>query len=151
MQKLALIQKIPTPIKPINIDQSTRHITLAYFEQKSTVDYIGIVQGIPVCFDAKECVEERFPLANIHEHQMQFMAQFEEQDGIAFLLIYFACKDCFMYLPFEKLKAFWTRMEKGGRKSFTFSELDPAFELSTYSGTFVHYLEKISLDMQSRT
>ena len=42
-------------------------------------------------------------------------------------------------------------MENGGRKSFTFSELDPAFELSTYSGTFVHYLEKISLDMQSRT
>ena len=52
---LALVQKIPTPIKPINIDQSTRHITLAYFDQKSTVDYIGVVQGIPVCFDAKEC------------------------------------------------------------------------------------------------
>lgn len=30
---LALIQKIPTPITPINIDQSIRHITLAYFEQ----------------------------------------------------------------------------------------------------------------------
>ena len=35
---LALIQKIPTPITPIKIDKSTRHITLAYFEQKSTVD-----------------------------------------------------------------------------------------------------------------
>lgn len=46
-KKLALIQKIPTPIKPINIDQETRHITLAYFDQKSTVDYIGAVQGIP--------------------------------------------------------------------------------------------------------
>ena len=44
---LALIQKIPTPITPINIDKETRHITLAYFEQKSTVDYIGAVQGIP--------------------------------------------------------------------------------------------------------
>ena len=54
MQNLALVQKIPTPIKPINIDQETRHITLAYFEQKSTVDYIGVVQGIPICFDAKE-------------------------------------------------------------------------------------------------
>ena len=47
-KKLALIQKIPTPIKPINIDQETRHITLAYFDQKSTVDYIGAVQGIPI-------------------------------------------------------------------------------------------------------
>ena len=53
-QKLALIQKVPTPIKPIRIDQNTRHITLAYFEQKSTVDYIGVIQGVPVCFDAKE-------------------------------------------------------------------------------------------------
>ena len=47
---LALIQKIPTPIK---MDKESRQITLAFFEQKSTVDYIGAVQGIPVCFDAK--------------------------------------------------------------------------------------------------
>ena len=40
---LALIQKIPTPITPINIDKESRHITLAYFDQKSTVDYIGVV------------------------------------------------------------------------------------------------------------
>ena len=52
---LALIQKIPTPITPIRIDKDERHITLAYFDQKSTVDYIGAVQGLPVCFDAKEC------------------------------------------------------------------------------------------------
>ena len=38
---LCLVQKIPTPITPINIDSKSRHITLAYFEQKSTVDYIG--------------------------------------------------------------------------------------------------------------
>ena len=55
---LALMQKVPTPITPIEIDKKTRHITLAYFEQKSTVDYIGAVQGIPVCFDAKECHTE---------------------------------------------------------------------------------------------
>ena len=35
-KKLALIQKIPTPIKPIQIDKATRHITLAYFDQRST-------------------------------------------------------------------------------------------------------------------
>ena len=44
---LALIQKIPTPITPIRMDKESRHITLAYFDQKSTVDYIGAVQGIP--------------------------------------------------------------------------------------------------------
>ena len=55
-QKLGLIQKIPTPITPVKINEETRQISLAYFEQKSTVDYIGAVQGIPVCFDAKECI-----------------------------------------------------------------------------------------------
>ncbi|MBR1848854.1 MAG: Holliday junction resolvase RecU, partial [Lachnospiraceae bacterium] len=59
-QHLALIQKIPTPITPINIDKSTRHITLAYFDQKSTVDYMGAVQGIPICFVAKECAKDTF-------------------------------------------------------------------------------------------
>ena len=43
-KKLALIQKIPTPITPITIEKSTRHITLAYFDQKSTVDYIGLLR-----------------------------------------------------------------------------------------------------------
>ena len=48
-QKLALVQKIPTSIKPVRFDKTKRHITLAYFDQKSTVDYIGVVQGIPIC------------------------------------------------------------------------------------------------------
>lgn len=78
---LALIQKIPTPITPVKMDKTSRHITLAYFEQKSTVDYIGAVQGIPVCFDAKECATDTFPLQNIHEHQVTFMENFEKQGG----------------------------------------------------------------------
>ena len=81
---LALIQKVPTPITPIKIDKENRHITLAYFDQKSTVDYIGAVQGIPVCFDAKECNGDTFSLQNIHEHQVKFMEQFEQQGGMAF-------------------------------------------------------------------
>lgn len=59
---LALIQKIPTPITPVKMDKESRQITLAFFEQKSTVDYIGVVQGIPVCFDAKECAVDTFSL-----------------------------------------------------------------------------------------
>ena len=147
---LALIQKIPTPITPIKLDKETRQITLAYFDQKSTVDYIGAVQGIPVCFDAKECATDRFPLANVHEHQIRFMGEFEEQEGIAFLLIYFKSKDCFMYLPYAKLREFWERMERGGKKHFKFDELDPSLEISTYSGTFVHYLEQIQMDLERR-
>lgn len=103
---LALIQKIPTPITPINIDKSTRHITLAYFDQKSTVDYIGVVQGIPVCFDAKECAVDRFAIQNIHEHQVRFMEDFEKQGGVAFFLISYTHRDIFYYLPFQIFKYF---------------------------------------------
>ena len=76
-QGLALVQKIPTPITPVEMSKNHRCITLAYFEKQSTVDYIGAVQGIPVCFDAKECASDTFPLANIHEHQLAFMRAFE--------------------------------------------------------------------------
>ena len=92
-QELALIQKIPTPITPVRMDKEHRQITLAYFEQRSTVDYIGAVQGIPVCFDAKECNADTFPLQNIHEHQIIFMENLEKQQGISFLLIYYTARN----------------------------------------------------------
>ena len=52
-QKLALVQKIPTSIKPVRFDKTKRHITLAYFDQKSTVDYIGSAH--PPSFSAPHC------------------------------------------------------------------------------------------------
>ncbi|HAK57811.1 MAG TPA: Holliday junction resolvase RecU [Lachnospiraceae bacterium] len=149
-KNLALIQKVPTPITPIKIDKETRHITLAYFEQKSTVDYIGVVQGVPVCFDAKECNKDTFPLANVHEHQYRFMKDFEAQDGVSFLIIYFKESDIIYYLTFKKLQEFWERMENGGVKHFKLDELDPAYRISGYSGTFVHFLEPLQADLNSR-
>ena len=101
-QGLALIQKIPTPITPVQIDKEHRHITLAYFDQRSTVDYIGAVQGIPVCFDAKECNTDTFPLQNIHEHQVNFMGEFERQDGIAFLIIYYSARNTLYYMKYDE-------------------------------------------------
>lgn len=147
---LALIQKIPTPITPINIDKESRHITLAYFDQKSTVDYIGAVQGIPVCFDAKECHTDTFPLANIHEHQLRFMEQFEKQQGIAFILIFFSHREEFYYLRFADLKSFWDRAQAGGRKSFRYEELDPSFFLPEESGILVPYLPVLQRDLDTR-
>lgn len=147
---LALIQKVPTPITPVNIDKDTRHITLAYFEQKSTVDYIGVVQGIPVCFDAKECHTDTFPLANIHEHQVKFMGDFEKQQGIAFILISFTSRNEFYYMRFEELQKFWNRMLEGGRKSFKYEELDPNFFLPDTQGLVIPYLETLQKDLDLR-
>lgn len=148
---LALIQKIPTPITPIKIDQEHRHITLAYFDQKSTVDYIGAVQGIPVCFDAKESSKDTFALQNIHEHQVTFMQNFEKQKGIAFFLLYYSHREVFYYLRLRELLVFWERAQNGGRKSFRLDELEQDYFFHGKQGIFVPYLEMMQKDMLERT
>ncbi len=147
---LALIQKIPTPITPMEIDKAGSRITLAYFDQKSTVDYIGVVQGIPVCFDAKECADTTFTLRNIHPHQIEFMKDFEEQDGVAFLLIHFTAIDELYYLKFAEVYKFWQRAEEGGRKSFRHDELDPGYVIRPQRSILVPYLDMLNRDLQER-
>ncbi len=147
---LALMQKVPTPITPIRIDKESRHITLAYFDQKSTVDYIGVVQGLPVCFDAKECATDTFALQNVHEHQVAFMEDFEKQEGIAFLLIYFSHRDIYYYLPFRALKKFWERSKEGGRKSFRMEELEEDWFFERKNGYFIPFLEPLQMDLERR-
>lgn len=147
---LALIQKIPTPITPIQIDKLSRHITLAYFDQKSTVDYIGAVQGIPVCFDAKECAVDTFALQNIHAHQVAFMEDFEKQGGVAFFLIYYTGRNVFYYLPFPHLKLFWERAQTGGRKSFRYEELNPEYQIPSRHGVLIPYLDMLQKDLEDR-
>lgn len=145
--KLALIQKIPTPIKPITIDQETRHITLAYFDQKSTVDYIGAVQGIPICFDAKESAVDTFPLQNIHEHQIAFMQNMEQQGGIAFIVLYYTQRHEAYYVPCSDILFFWNRSKTGGRKSFTYEEIDKTLKISIKNGIYLQFLEQLQIDL----
>ena len=147
---LALIQKVPTPITPITIDQESRHITLAYFDRKSTVDYIGVVQGIPVCFDAKECSSDTFSLQNIHPHQVEFMELFEKQGGIAFLIIYYTLRNEMYYMPCRDMKRFVDRARGGGRKSFRFEEIDATFRISTHGAYLVPYLDTLQEDLYRR-
>lgn len=147
---LALIQKIPTPITPVKIDQANRHITLAYFDKVSTVDYIGAVQGIPVCFDAKECRADTFPLQNVHAHQMDFMEKFERQGGISFLLIYYTAREELYYMRYKQIRKFWDRAQAGGRKSFRFDELESGWFMKLKNGYFVPYLDYIQKDLDCR-
>ena len=147
---LALIQKIPTPITPVRIDKEHRHITLAYFDKISTVDYIGAVQGIPVCFDAKECNADTFPLQNVHEHQIEFMEKFEQQGGISFLLIYFTAREELYYMQYRQIRRFWDRAEDGGRKSFRLDELEPGWFMKLQNGFFIPYLDYIQKDLDTR-
>ncbi len=147
---IALIQKIPTPIKPISINQETRQISLAYFDKKSTVDYIGVVQGVPVCFDAKECNSDTFSMQNIHAHQMEFMEKFEKQDGISFILLQYTHRNEAYYIPFADIKRFYRRSCEGGRKSFRIEEIDRSYLIRSISGVPLHFLEALNKDLMTR-
>ena len=148
-KKIALIQKIPTPILPIKLDKSSNKITKAFFEKKSTVDYIGVVQEIPICFDAKECQVDTFPLSNIHEHQYKFMEEFEEQGGISFLLVLFSKRNIVYYIPFKTIKEFVIR-SKTDKKSFNISELDINYSINIEKTNLVYFIDKIQMDLNNR-
>ncbi|MBS5793462.1 MAG: Holliday junction resolvase RecU [Clostridiales bacterium] len=143
-KNLAIIQKIPTPITPVKISSKDRTITLAYFNEKSTVDYMGVVQGIPVCFDAKETSKGFLPLQNIHQHQVDFMQDFEKQEGIAFMLVYFKMYDEYYYLPFKKILKFWEESKNGGRKSIPYKDFDKKYIIKQNGKFYVHYLEALN-------
>lgn len=144
---LALFQKIPTPITPVRMDAETKTIALAYFEKQSTIDYIGVAQGVPVAFDAKETAGKSLPLQNIHAHQMAFMEEFKAQRGLSFLLVHFSAVDEYYLLPFETLKVYWENAEKGGRKSIPYDAFEKKY-LIRQNGSLLHYLEAVSLYLE---
>ncbi|OON95775.1 MAG: Holliday junction resolvase RecU [Epulopiscium sp. Nele67-Bin005] len=142
-KNLALIHKIPTPITPIKIDKEKRVITLAYFEQKSTVDYIGVAQEIAICFDAKETNGQSLPLANIHKHQLEFMADFVKQGGVAFFIIHFKKHESYYLLPYNVVVKYYDDAQKGGRKSIPHSEFLESYPIFIEGGAYLNYLKPL--------
>ena len=140
-KKLAIIQKIPTPITPIKINKLDKTIALAYFNEKSTVDYIGSVQGIPICFDAKETNKDFLPLKNIHNHQIEFMKNFEEQQGISFILIFFKKYNEAYFISFKELEKYYQNSKLGQRKSIPYSLMNKNYLIKQKGKFLLHYLD----------
>lgn len=144
---IALFQKIPTPITPVQVNNKERTITLAYFEKQSTVDYIGIAQGIALCFDAKETALKNLPIQNIHEHQIEFMEDFQKQGGVSFLLVNFTAEAACYLLPFEVLKVHWASAQNGGRKSIPRSAFETQYLINIHNGS-LNYLDALNVYLE---
>ena len=78
------------------------------------------------------------------------MKKFEEQDGVAFILISFTKKNEFYYMRLQELLKFWNRAKEGGRKSFRYDELDHSYVFTQKAGLFVPYLDMIQKDLNDR-
>ncbi|MCL1914574.1 MAG: Holliday junction resolvase RecU [Eubacteriaceae bacterium] len=142
---LAVVQKLPTSIKPVKLGKEKGVITLAYFDAKSTVDYMGNVQGIPICFDAKETSKPYLPISNIKAHQIEFMGKFSQQGGLSFLIVSFTLYDKIMLLGYSELKKHWQGAQSGLRKSIPFTSFDTNLAVPSQSRYPVHYLHSLNI------
>lgn len=114
----ATIQKVATPWKVI---RRGKKIISAFPETKSTVDYIGVYNSRAVAFDAKSTrVNTRFDLSLIDRHQYEFLKRWQQNGGIAFILIEFVKKHEFFLLNIDQLTEWWEKAESGGRKSIPY-------------------------------
>ena len=100
-KNLAIVQKIATPTQII---RKGKNIVGAYFYSQSTVDYIGMTQGISFCIEAKETKELRgLPLINLPKHEFNFMEKWNYFGGKAFLLCGFSELNEYYFMPFKSL------------------------------------------------
>ena len=89
-ENIALIHKKPIPIKVLKINSSKTRILDGFYEKKSTLDYNGVYQGKYIEFDAKETNNKTsFPLANVHDHQIEHINNVLCHGGIIFLIVRF--------------------------------------------------------------
>lgn len=123
----AIIHKKPTPVQIVKVNyprRSAAKITEAYFKQASTTDYNGIYRNRYIDFEVKNTKNKTlFPLANIHEHQIEHMESVVRHGGISFIIIRFSLFDETYLLKTEDLLTYWYNMKKNGRKSIPYEKI----------------------------
>ncbi|MFS0751607.1 Holliday junction resolvase RecU [Oceanobacillus sp. 1P07AA] len=138
----AVIHKKPTPVQIVNVHYPKRSaavITEAYFKQASTTDYNGVYRGKHIDFEAKETKNKTsFPLANIHEHQINHMQKVIDQQGICFMLIRFIAHDETYLLDARALLTFWNLKQEGGKKSIPYDMIKNQSQLIPF-----HYQKRV--------
>lgn len=119
MKGIAVIQKIATPFKPLRDRQG--NFSKLIPAEKSTVDFIGCLNGRGLAFDAKETNKTNLPLANVHEHQTRYLMRYRDCGGHAFLLVRFVKQNETFILPIKEFIKWHDAVPDGGRKSIPYN------------------------------
>lgn len=87
---VADIYKRPTPIRIVKMSKKKPGmIEEAYFEAKSTTDYVGIYKGKYIDFECKETIHDTVPYHMIREQQYEHLRYIISLGGIGFFLVSF--------------------------------------------------------------
>lgn len=119
LKGIAVIQKVATPFKPLRDKQG--NFSRLIPAEKSTVDFIGCLNGRALAFDAKETKRPSLPLANVHEHQTHYLLRYRDCGGHAFLLVRFVKERETFILPIKEFKKWVDSVPNGGRKSIPYT------------------------------
>lgn len=131
----ALIMKIPVPLELTNN---------GLIAKQSTVDYSGTLKGgLSIDYDAKETENKTsFPLANIKEHQLNYLKLKSSLGGVTFFMIHFkkVHKNEVFITPISFIDKFWNEATfKNGRKSIPITEFKDAWLTATEK-----YIKKVT-------
>lgn len=140
---IALIQKISTPWKVI---RRGKQIVSAFPEGKSTLDFRGTVKPkIPVSFDCKETKDERgLPLANIADHQIDYIRQALSVGETSFILCYMTMYDKRYFVPGEIVIEYWDRWQQNkGKRGYNYIPVEAMKEIKSRNGILLDYLEAV--------
>lgn len=106
----ALVYKVPTAQlgrlgKPDPRTGEASPFWLAH--EARMVDMVGVWRGRALAFDVKETHQPRWPLRHLAPHQREFLQDWTEHGGIAFLLVCFVRRtgDCWCIWPAPALRA----------------------------------------------
>lgn len=120
---MAVVEKVPTPVK---VTKSKGSIILkGFFEAKSTVDYYGVYNGRPLQFEAKQTKEmHRFPLDNIHPHQVEYMRGCLNQGAVTFVVLEFTARHETFFVDAKMVVNAWDKAKEGARKSIPYDDIN---------------------------
>lgn len=148
---LARVDKVHIPIKVVEIDESGL-IRKAFFEKKSTVDFIGVIQGLAVAFDVKETALKSLPLKNIHLHQVEYMDSIQQQRGLAFLIVHFKFCDEYYLVPNEMVQHYYKSTDQAGkRKSIPYAAMPDYFKIERASNGILNYLPTLNVYLTKKS
>jgi len=82
---VAIVEKMPTPWIPQR--NGSGKLVSCIVKEKACVDFVGIYQGTPLAFDAKESKVARIDLKRVEAHQGDFLSDWEKHGGVSFVLV----------------------------------------------------------------
>lgn len=117
------IYKRPTPIRIVRMSKTKKGmIEEAYFEEKSTTDYVGIYKGLYIDFECKETIHDTIPYHMIREQQYRHLELIAKMGGIGFFLVSFKTVQEVYLIDCKKILALTKEKKHPGFKRSFFME-----------------------------